>query len=137
MTRLTPPRKKFEVAHQIIAHLKSNAHEAGRFRCRSCLRYFKTASALTQHSTDEGGVRCVVRQTDQYEICVDEFTASHAIVAGKNKDNTIRYAVIAQLGAGPAPAPKPKKKMQAVHDAANEALKEDRATYWKRNKPEW
>jgi hypothetical protein len=80
-------------------------------------------------------------------MCVDEFTARHVILAGKNEDNTIRYAVVKKPtvntknvqnlhNAVKQPVTN-SQNMQVLHDAVEKAHEEDRQSYWKRNAPEW
>jgi hypothetical protein len=81
-----------------IAHLKSPAHRKEKLQCEKCLRYFDTATALTQHSEAQG-IRCKVRETDGYHGVVDHITAGTALVAGRHVDNTIKYVTKAQAKA--------------------------------------
>ncbi|EHK99365.1 hypothetical protein M7I_4769 [Glarea lozoyensis 74030] len=105
----------------------------GKYKCPhtgcGCLRYFASATALTQHSESQG-VNCNVRDTDQFTACVDEFTAGTAAPAGRFKDNTIKYVVnkFDKLEID---------KAKAALDAANKAHAADQATFWTRHVPKY
>ena len=47
---------------------------------------------MTQHSEAQG-VRCKIRECDEYGDAVDEFTAGTATTAGLHQDDTVKYAV--------------------------------------------
>lgn len=109
-------------------HLKSPAHRNEKLQCNRCLRYFATATALTQHSESQG-VRCTVRNDANYGGIVDVITGGTATTAGRHDDHTIKYALNAHLdptmgAAGIAEA----NKRQADEIAKG---KED---YWTKNK---
>jgi hypothetical protein len=58
----------------------------------SCLRYFSTATALTQHIESQG-VRCKVRNTEGFNGVVDGVTGGTAVTTGRHIDDTIKYTV--------------------------------------------
>jgi hypothetical protein len=105
-------------------HLRSSRHAKEKLQCRKCLSYFASAAALTQHSESQG-VKCDVRDTDQFTACVNEFTAGTAAPAGRFKDNTIRY-VVNSLDI---------EQGKAASAAVNKAWDDDQARYWDRNIP--
>lgn len=77
-------------------------------------------------------------------MCVDEFTAGTATVAGKLHDNTIRYGVITKLAVDQPIIDQPtvngknnREQMQARHDAGNDARDVDQGTFWQRYEPMW
>ncbi len=110
-----------------IQHLKSPAHRNEKLSCTGCLRYFATATALTQHSESQG-VRCKVRETDNYGGVVDEVTGGTARTAGRLDDDTIKY----EVAEGLVP-----NDMIAAHRAAHEAKNRKFNNYWEANKPKW
>ncbi|KAI1007059.1 hypothetical protein K3495_g1160 [Podosphaera aphanis] len=83
--------KTTENKNAFIAHLKSTAHRNDGLQCHSCLRYFATATALTQHCESEG-VRCKVREQGNYRQVIDIITSGVATLAGRLEDDTIAYA---------------------------------------------
>ena len=89
---LTLYSKTHQSKSAFIQHLKSPAHRNEKLQCINCLRYFATATALTQHCESQG-VRCKVRQTSEYDGVVDGITGGTAITAGRHVDDTIRYAL--------------------------------------------
>ncbi|KAH8745641.1 hypothetical protein F5882DRAFT_108298 [Hyaloscypha sp. PMI_1271] len=84
--------KSIEHKGAFIQHLKSPAHRNEKLQCINCLRYFATATALTQHCESQG-VRCKVRQTSEYDGVIDGITGGTAITAGRHVDDTIKYAI--------------------------------------------
>jgi len=128
--------KSFPASSSFIAHLKSPAHleEAMRLKCPHCLRYYDTATALTQHAESQG-VRCKIRKQDQYGVYVDEITASTAAVDGVHDDNTVKYVVndLSSQGQQATVA-----QQVAIANAA--FLKKDselKSSYWDAHKPKW
>lgn len=97
----------------------------------SCLRYFSTATALTQHIESQG-VRCKVRNTEGFDGVVDGVTGGTAVTAGRHKDDTIKYAVNpllqAALGA--------QGVIQAHKAAINEKDKKFN-NFWDTATPKW
>ncbi|TAQ85421.1 hypothetical protein B7494_g6242 [Chlorociboria aeruginascens] len=110
------------------AHLKSAAHRDEKLKCRNCHRYFSTATGLSQHSEAQG-VRCKVRDTDDYDEAVDEFTAGTTSTAGRHADNTVRYVVNSQL-------PSTAQIIQANREAISKD-EDEFNSYWQTHRPEW
>ncbi|KAF8853282.1 hypothetical protein BDZ45DRAFT_748694 [Acephala macrosclerotiorum] len=75
-----------------IQHLKSPAHRNENLQCTKCLRYYATATALTQHMESQG-VRCKVRLDGDYSGVVDEVTGGVALAKGRLMDKTVKYVV--------------------------------------------
>jgi len=125
-------RRSLETIPAFIQHLRSAAHRDEKLKCRNCLRYFATATALTQHSESQG-FRCRVRDTDQYPAAVDEFTAGTAFTAGRHTDNTVRYMVNAALYPGASGV----ELVIAANKNANAAKEEEFNSYWDHHKPKW
>lgn len=98
--------------------------------CNSCNRYFADATALTQHSEAQG-VRCLVRDTDQFDAEVQKITGGVAAVAGTLEDETIRYAVSSDLLDHGATA------ITEANRAESAAIAARRNDYWNRHVPEW
>lgn len=124
-------RKTCTALSPFLAHLRSAAHKNERLQCHGCLRYFDSATALTQHATAQG-IRCRVRETDEYDGEVDRFTAGLARTDGKFDDNTIKYATSREAG--------PQKTAQDLVDAhrvriVEKGKKQER--YWHENRANW
>ncbi len=86
-------RKAFPSDRGLIAHLDSVAHQGpGKLQCPYCLKYFKSAAALTQHSESQS-LRCGIRHTDEFRPFFDQLTGGVADVVGLHKDSTNRYEV--------------------------------------------
>ncbi|CZR67654.1 uncharacterized protein PAC_17553 [Phialocephala subalpina] len=75
-----------------LQHLKSPAHRNENLQCTKCLRYYATATALTQHMESQG-VRCKVRNDGNYAGVVDEVTGGVALAKGRLLDKTVKYVV--------------------------------------------
>ncbi|KUJ10205.1 uncharacterized protein LY89DRAFT_656880 [Mollisia scopiformis] len=84
--------KSINNRNAFIAHLKSPAHRNEKLQCSTCLRYYDTATALTQHMESQG-VRCKVRESNSYMTAVDQVTGGVALPFGKHQDNTVKYVV--------------------------------------------
>ena len=110
-----------------IRHLESPVHQNQSLQCHGCLRYFFTATALTQHSEAQGD-RCKVRLTDGFDAEVDRITAGTIATAGRLSDNSIRY--VAKVGQAPV-------GLAEAHRAAGVAREEKRKNYWTKNTPNW
>jgi len=119
-----PCNKSFIHQGTFIAHLKSPAHREEKLQCNNCLRYFLSATALTQHCEAQG-TRCKVRETDGYGGLVDEVTGGTARTEGRHVDNTVRYAVNGNFGAN---------TVVAAHKAAAEARTKKFDDYWSSEK---
>jgi hypothetical protein len=126
-------------------------------RCRSCLRIFKSATALTQHSESQG-TRCRIRDTDEYGQALDDFTAGQIEVNGIWSDGTVRYKVVGSEEKKKSDEcnddeetadteqeklkrkEKPKTGAEAVLEKnrlANDRLDGEFYAYWQRNMPQW
>ncbi|KAL3426819.1 C2H2 finger domain-containing protein [Phlyctema vagabunda] len=112
-------------------HLKSAMHldTSLRLRCHNCLRYFASATALTQHSESQS-VRCQVRETSDYAAAVDRFTAGIAAPKGRHDDNTIRYVVNNDPRHGAEFFAQANKDEIARREVASK-------TYWVNRRPNW
>ncbi|CAL3969040.1 unnamed protein product [Diplocarpon coronariae] len=113
-----------------IAHLKSPAHRQEQLQCRRCLRYYATATALTQHYESQG-VRCTVRETDSFDSVVLGVTANTALTAGRNADDTIKYAINPDV-ALPAGV-----GIIAAHRSQQQAADLEFNKYWDTRTPKW
>ncbi|KAK2627399.1 hypothetical protein QTJ16_003365 [Diplocarpon rosae] len=113
-----------------IAHLKSPAHRQEQLQCRRCLRYYATATALTQHYESQG-VRCTARETDSFDSVVLGVTANTALTAGRNADDTIKYAINPDV-ALPAGA-----SILAAHRSQQQAADIQFNKYWDTRTPKW
>lgn len=122
--------KSIERPNAFIQHLKSPAHRNEKLQCNSCLRYYATATALTQHSESQG-VRCKVRETENYGGIVDSITGGTAIIAGLHKDDTIKYGLTPGMTGNVA------EDIIAANRAQAKALEEARKNHWTKHKPFW
>lgn len=100
-------------------------------QCVNCLRFFRGATALTQH-VESQGVRCRVREKDNYDAYVDEVTASTAAVDGMHADNTVKYVVNALAQDSTAA-----KRVADTNAAMLKSNEKAKAEYWTTNQPKW
>jgi hypothetical protein len=105
--------------------------ERERLKCVNCLRFFDSATALTQHAESQG-VRCKIRDTDQYGTYVDEITASTAATAGRHADLTVKYVVNDFKPDSSAP-----QRVVDSNAAVLKAAEKAKAEYWTLNEPKW
>lgn len=59
-------------------------------RCPTCLRTYGTATALVQHAEAQG-VRCQIRESQEYKRALDQITAGFVDLAGRHIDHTVKY----------------------------------------------
>lgn len=111
-----------------LQHLKSPAHRNEKLQCTKCLRYYATATALTQHMESQG-VRCNVRETNTYNTVVDEVTGGVAALFGKHEDDTVKYKVNETLASASG--------IVTANKAAHEAQNQRTLHHWDRNMPKW
>ena len=104
-----------------------------KLRCANCLRYFGSATALAQHSESQG-VRCTVRETAEYSVEVDKFSAGTTIIAGRHEDNSLRYAVNKDVI---RPSTSVAKNLAQVSRDANDARDKKFYNYWDFKSPDW
>ncbi|QSZ37166.1 hypothetical protein DSL72_009260 [Monilinia vaccinii-corymbosi] len=120
-------KKSFNTESGLTQHLLSAAHAGNnRLICPNCYRSFGTYTALTQHCESQG-VRCKIREADNYGRVVDDITASVADVIGRHDDETVRYTVNKE-GWGDIEAI---SHMARRHNEAEEKKSRNRANYWK------
>ncbi len=68
------------------------AHYGKKFQCPSCLRFFESMTAMTQHA-ESPSMKCQLRHTNEFAQYLDLLTAGLADVGGRHLDNTLRYVV--------------------------------------------
>lgn len=132
--RLTTRSKSSPNSNAFKAHLRSPAHRNEKLQCSKCLRYYQTATALTQHSESQG-VRCTVRHTENYNTVVDTMTAGRAGVDGQLADDTVKYVVkpvdkVSARGVIPG-------DIIAAHRVAHQAHNDAINTYWDTRNAKW
>ncbi|KAI9845495.1 MAG: hypothetical protein M1837_004834 [Sclerophora amabilis] len=62
--------------------------------CPTCLRLFKTTTALVQHC-ESPSTRCKIRDSDSYNKALDTFTGGILETNGHHEDGTVRYEAVA------------------------------------------
>jgi hypothetical protein len=124
---LTSYSKTVQSSSAFVQHLKSPAHRNEKLQCINCLRYFATATALTQHCESQG-VRCKVRQTSEYDGVVDGITGGTAVTAGRHIDDTIKYAVNPTFTVA---------SVVEAHRARMEEKNKKAKGFWDNNTPRW
>ncbi|KAH6723650.1 hypothetical protein BKA61DRAFT_664372 [Leptodontidium sp. MPI-SDFR-AT-0119] len=122
----------FKTANSFIGHLKSPAHSDEKFQCLKCYRYYNSATALTQHAESQG-VRCNVRDTDDFESVVRGITAGTTTTNGRLADDTVRYEINPDANLATSTTSKMAESYRAVTKARDEA----RSHYWDDKTPRW
>jgi len=119
----------YKSQNTFITHLKSPAHSDEKYQCLKCLRIYDSLTALTQHSESQG-VRCNVRETDDFESVIRAITADTTTTNGRMADDTIRYEINpdAELS---------KTKMTENYRAAEREKNEARKRYWDNREIKW
>lgn len=72
------------------AHLLSPAHVGAKVQCPSCLKKFKTATALVAHA-ESGSLKCDVRNSMEYDKVIRDITAGLIKVDGTWRDGSVKY----------------------------------------------
>lgn len=72
------------------AHLVSAAHVAQKVQCPSCLKKFKTTTALVAHA-ESGSVRCDLRNSTEYDLMLRQMTAGLISADGNWRDGSVKY----------------------------------------------
>ncbi|ODH40339.1 hypothetical protein ACO22_01655 [Paracoccidioides brasiliensis] len=67
--------------------------------CPSCLRMFKSVTALTAHC-ESASVRCKINKDKNYAAIMDEISAGLIGADGENEDGSVRYRTISAEEAG-------------------------------------
>jgi ribose 5-phosphate isomerase RpiB len=106
-----------------------------RLKCPKCLRFYASATALTQH-VESQGVRCTIRETDEYGAQLDDITASTAVIAGLHEDETLKYAVHPDFGTGKGMSSAAQRVIDS-NAAALSSIDKAKAEYWTNNNPKW
>ncbi|KAF7865205.1 hypothetical protein EAF04_006182 [Stromatinia cepivora] len=120
-------KKSFDTESGFIQHLLSAAHAGNnRLVCPNCYRGFGTYTALTQHCESQG-VRCKIREADNYGRVVNDITSSVADVVGRHDDETVKYTVKKE-GWG---------ELAKRHREAEEKNAKKKADYWKKHDAEF
>ncbi|KAG9232595.1 hypothetical protein BJ875DRAFT_380331 [Amylocarpus encephaloides] len=129
-------KKSFEKKMSFLTHLKSVVHMGvqERLQCRKCLDWFGSATALAQHAESQG--LCILRDSDQYTRCVDEFTAGYAAPAGRHYDTSVRYVVNPVEKGNADPKTITARITEGQKALAAEKQKMDEK-YWEVHQPKW
>ncbi|KAM3066667.1 hypothetical protein ACMFMG_002379 [Clarireedia jacksonii] len=85
-------KKSYDTEGGFISHLRSATHSSKKLTCSNCYRIFHTWTALTQHCESQG-VRCKIRDNDNYAAEVAKITSGIGDIDGVHADNTVRYRV--------------------------------------------
>lgn len=71
-------------------HLISDAHIVGKVQCPSCLKKFKTTTALVAHA-ESGSIKCDLRNSAEYDLAMRTMTAGLIKIDGTWRDGSIKY----------------------------------------------
>lgn len=71
-------------------HLRSGVHVVERVECPSCLKKFKTTTALVAHA-ESGSVKCDLRNSAEYDLALRNITAGMIRVDGTWRDGSVKY----------------------------------------------
>jgi len=74
-------RRKLRSEQEFEEHLLSGAHVGGMVQCPSCLKKFKTTTALVAHA-ESGSTRCDLRKTEEFDLAIQQITAGMIRVEG-------------------------------------------------------
>ena len=83
-------KRAFRTPDMFHDHLLSPSHVGGHVCCPSCLRLFKTNSALINHM-ESGAKNCNVRNSTNYNQVLREVSAGLIGTSGQLEDGSVRY----------------------------------------------
>ncbi|RMD43558.1 hypothetical protein DV735_g1573, partial [Chaetothyriales sp. CBS 134920] len=83
---------RYTTAEHFRSHLQGPAHAASHVICPSCLRHFKTTTALMSHM-ESGSKKCNARNTTNYNQLLREVSAGLIGTSGQLEDGTVKYSV--------------------------------------------
>ncbi|KAK5947541.1 hypothetical protein PMZ80_001694 [Knufia obscura] len=73
--------RKLRSIQEFEQHLLSGAHVGGMVQCPSCLKRFKTTTALVAHA-ESGSTKCDLRKTEEFDLAIQQITAGLIKVEG-------------------------------------------------------
>lgn len=74
----------------MVAHLLSTAHNDRTWVCPSCLKGYKSLTAITMHAETPGN--CAIRENPEFDAYLDQLTAGLvAMDADRREDGSIVY----------------------------------------------
>jgi hypothetical protein len=82
-TVLTNIRQTFDIPGDLNRHIL-NDHRITRMKCPSCLKYFKSCTALMCHCESRGS-RCQINKADNFSIFLDKLTGGFLSVQEKTR----------------------------------------------------
>ncbi|RMZ88744.1 hypothetical protein DV736_g4025, partial [Chaetothyriales sp. CBS 134916] len=83
---------RFTTSEQFRTHLQGPTHAGSHVICPSCLRRFKTTTALMSHM-ESGSKRCNARNTTNYNQLLREVSAGLIGTSGQLEDGSVKYSV--------------------------------------------
>jgi len=82
--------RQLKTVDEFRDHLLTGAHITGPVTCPSCLKKFKTTSALIAHC-ESGSRKCNIRNSTNYNEVIREITGGLIGTNGHLRDGTVRY----------------------------------------------
>jgi hypothetical protein len=83
--------RMFKSAKEFEGHLLSPAHTGGTIRCPSCLRIFKSHSALVSHC-ENATQRCKISKSANFRQIIDQISGGILEIGeGRFADGTVKY----------------------------------------------
>lgn len=71
-------------------HLLSSAHVGGKVQCPSCLKKFKTTTALVAHA-ESWSTKCDLKNSAEYDLALRSMTAGLIRLDGTWRDGNVKY----------------------------------------------
>ncbi|KAI9891418.1 MAG: hypothetical protein M1814_002737 [Vezdaea aestivalis] len=78
-------RRGFEQLGQLHNHLRFESHTSQTYQCPSCLKKFKSLTAIIQHAESESH-RCKIRHSDNFGDFISLATGNYVALKGKDED---------------------------------------------------
>jgi hypothetical protein len=82
--------RAYKTAREFEEHLASPAHTGGTIRCPSCLRIFKSHTALISHC-ENATQRCKINRSANFRQIIDQISGGLLEAEGRFADGTVRF----------------------------------------------
>ncbi|KAF1962063.1 hypothetical protein CC80DRAFT_461911 [Byssothecium circinans] len=87
-----PCEQVFDNANEMNMHIMTE-HRIKRMKCPSCLKYYKTVTALMSHCESRGS-RCSINKADNFNIFLDKITGGFLSVEEKTRPDHLHNPTV-------------------------------------------
>ena len=91
-TQLTYQRQTFDISTDLSRHILED-HRITRVNCPSCLKYFKSVTALVCHCESRGS-KCQISKADDFSLFLDKLTGGFLTVEEKTRPDFLNNPTV-------------------------------------------